>query len=706
MAPSTIRKAIGAVKDQTSIGLAMVSSNMAPELDVLVVKVTSHDDEPAEERHLREILHLTSSSRALTSYCVQAVARRLNKTRDWIVALKSVMFVHRLLSDGDPSFHQEVLYATRRGTRLLNLSDFRDEAHSKSWDHSAFVRTYALYLDQRLEFFLHERKNSPNPQPPIRERDRYQDRYRSPDPYNYGESSNGRYDNNRYDNRSDNGRYDNNRYDNRSDNGRYDNSRYDNRSDNGRYDNGRYDNGRYENSRSDNGRSPDYNRSPSYTTKSPSPYTSPKQKEEEPTNNKKEVTPVREMKPERLLNRMHHLQQLLDRFLACRPTGLAKHCRMVLVALYPIIRESFQLYADMCEVLGIILDRFFDMEQAECTKAFEAYASAAKQIDELCSFYAWCKDTGVARSSEYPEVQRITDKLLETLEEFMRDRAKPKSPEPAPEPVKEEEPVEDMNAIKALPPPEDWKPEEEVKPVEEVKETPPPPPPPQPEPDLVDLREDSISPDEQGNRLALALFSGPVSTFDSNDDSGVTSAWQNSAVEKADWELALVETASNLSKQKADLPGGFNPLILNGMYDQGTVTQHVSSNITTGSASSVALPITGKTTQVLALPAPDGSFQKIGGDPFAASLTIPPPSYVQMSDMDRKQQLLTQEQLMWNQYQREGMQGQSSLSKLDRNFNNGFGNNGFMPMPNNGMPYGMPPMAYAGPNTGYYYPTY
>jgi len=52
-------------------------------------------------------------------------------------------------------------------------------------------------------------------------------------------------------------------------------------------------------------------------------------------------------------------------------------------------------------------------------------------------------------------VQRVTDKLLETLEEFMRDRAKrPKSPprEPEPEPVKEE-PEPDMNSIKALPAP-------------------------------------------------------------------------------------------------------------------------------------------------------------------------------------------------------------------------------------------------------------
>ena len=37
--------------------------------------------------------------------------------------------------------------------------------------------------------------------------------------------------------------------------------------------------------------------------------------------------------------------------------------------------------------------------------------NATKHIDELIAFYNWCKDTGVARSLEYLDVQRITRKL-------------------------------------------------------------------------------------------------------------------------------------------------------------------------------------------------------------------------------------------------------------------------------------------------------
>jgi hypothetical protein len=108
---------------------------------------------------------------------------------------------------------------------------------------------------------------------------------------------------------------------------------------------------------------------------------------------------------------MSHLQRLIDRFLSCRPTGLAKNSRMILIALYPVVKESYQLYADIYKILAVLLDKFFDMEYPDCVKTFDAYVNATKHIDELIAFYNWCKDTGVARSSEYPDVQRITMKL-------------------------------------------------------------------------------------------------------------------------------------------------------------------------------------------------------------------------------------------------------------------------------------------------------
>ncbi|KAL9663192.1 hypothetical protein QQ045_028031 [Rhodiola kirilowii] len=617
----SIRKAVGAVKDQTSIGIAKVASNMAPDLEVAIVKATSHDEDPANEKHIRAVVNYVSSSNGYVHACVAALTKRLSKTRDWVVAIKSLVLVHRLLSDADPLFQHEIMHATRKGTRVLNMNDFKDEAHANSWDHSAFVKTYAMYLDQKLELMIFDRKSGSG-----------------------GGSGSGRGGDQRW------------------------------RSPPGRGQDYDYAGNRDE---------PVMRRSRSFGEVNGSAG----------RDERRAVTPLQEMKPERIFAKMGHLQRLLDRVLACRPTGMAKNCRLVLVALYPVVRESYQLYADICEVLAILLDKFFDMEYPDCVKAFSAYASAAKQIDELIQFYNWCKDVGVARTSEVPDVQRITDKLLETLEEFLKDRAKgQKSPEkreelPAPPP---EEPEPDMNEIKALPAPEIKAPPPPQEPKPETE-----PPMPQFTDDLVNLRDDGVTADDQGNKFALALFAGPAANgngswqaFPSDGQSDVTSAWQNPAAEvgKADWELALVESASNLTKQKNAMGGGLDPLLLNGMYDQGMVRQHTSTNaLAGGSASSVALP--GRnSTPVLALPAPDGTVETVNQDPFAASLAIPPPSYVQMSDMEKKQQLLSQEQQLWQQYASQGMQGPGSLAKL----------NGHGQASPQMMPYGMPP-------GGYYY---
>ncbi|XP_038879765.1 putative clathrin assembly protein At2g25430 [Benincasa hispida] len=557
MAQSTIRKAIGVMKDQTTISIAKVAGNMTPELDVLVVKATSHDEDPADDRYIREIVNLCSNySNGYVNACVVTISRRLSKTRDWIVALKSLIVVHRILIDGHPSFGEEIVYATRKGMRVLNLSGFRDEAHSNSWDHSSFLRFYALYLDELIENLVLEKRLKGGDE---------------------------------------------------------------------------------------------------------SCYRSRKQ------------SPWRSMRPERVVEELNQLLRMLDRVLACRPAGMAKNSRLVITALNLIIKESFGLYVEICDALGVLLDHFKEMEYVDCLRAFDVCANAAKNINDLVEFYGWCKDVGIARSSEYPEVQMITHNLLITLGGFLKEMSRrPKDfdemrTEEEMKPLPVNESGYDMNEIKALPLLENCAPvPQSILRTQSPKE------------DLVNLREDGVSADEQGNKLALALFSGPPitnpngswETFSSNHEPEVSSAWQTPAAEfgKPDWELTLVETASHLSKQKPDMGGCFDPLLLNGMYDQETVRRHVNAVQFGGSSSSVAVALQGQgnaAAQVLALPAPDGTAEPIGyRDPFAASLTVPPPSYVQIAEMEKKQELLTQEQLLWKQYGRDGMQGQGGLGKL------------------------------------------
>jgi hypothetical protein len=98
-------------------------------------------------------------------------------------------------------------------------------------------------------------------------------------------------------------------------------------------------------------------------------------------------------------------------------------------------------------------------------------------------------------------------------------------------------------------------------------------------------------------------------------------------------------------------------MVLDGMYGHAMANATVASaQAFSGSASSVAMRPPG--APMLALPAPPGDCGAvIGADPFAASALVPPPTYVQMSDLQTKQQLLTREQMVWQRYGKNGMQG-------------------------------------------------
>ncbi|KAL8189604.1 hypothetical protein R6Q57_029170 [Mikania cordata] len=239
------------------------------------------------------------------------------------------MLVHRLLIDGDPVFGQEIMFASRKGTRVLNMSDFRVEALSNYWDHSRFVKNYGMYLNQKLEFIAFERKLSP---------------LGFRDDNGYGIS----------------------------------------------------------------------HKSRSYGDL------------DELWGERKDVkvvrTPVRGMKPDRVLERLNKLLRLIDRVLSCRLAGSAKSSKMVFVVLCLVLNESFRFYADICESLGVLLDMFQEMEYGNCVKTFDQYDNAAKTIDELVDFYSWSKESGVVRASAFPEVQKVTDKILRTLDRFLRDK--------------------------------------------------------------------------------------------------------------------------------------------------------------------------------------------------------------------------------------------------------------------------------------------
>ncbi|XP_062208685.1 putative clathrin assembly protein At4g02650 [Phragmites australis] len=509
MAPSKLRQALGAAKDQTSIALARAggADEASADLVVAIVRATVHGEGvPTDERHVQEIITLTRYSRARVAACVASVSRRLGRTRAWHVALKALALVHRLLADGDPAYEQEVFLATRRGRRMLDMSRFGDHdcARSRAWDFSAFVRAYAGYLDDRLKHRMQGR--------------------------GVGVASPSKW-------------------------------------------------------RLDGGRDSFHDTDVTYEV-------------DEAWALVPRDRPATETATEDLIASAQQLRHLLDRFIACRPRGKARTNRVVCAALYMLVKESVVMYCELTEVMAVLIDRFAELETPGCVRVHSIFTSLAKLVDELDDFYSWCKATAVCRPSDVPALERVKQKKLDLMDEFIRGRqalASQKSHSPA-VPLSPQSPGVKKYGNKAG----KVAPAESAGSLVAVDDK---------MADFLNLDEDTSPPSasgkEHGQKLALALFDG--------NSAEASPKWVVFEDSSADWETSPVQSSSSSAATRP--PGA----------------------------------------TALALPPPPGASSAAAAwaDPFAASLAMPAPTYVQMTDLQTRQRLLVEEQMAWQQYERQ-----------------------------------------------------
>ncbi|KAG6650608.1 hypothetical protein CIPAW_06G055700 [Carya illinoinensis] len=81
---------------------------------------------------------------------------RFGRTRCWRVALECLLLFHRLLRSvpEESSFRSELLWARSNGLITLYPCHFRDDSsYSASEEYTAFIRSYALLLDEALDCF-------------------------------------------------------------------------------------------------------------------------------------------------------------------------------------------------------------------------------------------------------------------------------------------------------------------------------------------------------------------------------------------------------------------------------------------------------------------------------------------------------------------------------------------------------------------------
>lgn len=97
---------------------------------------------------------------------------------------------------------------------------------------------------------------------------------------------------------------------------------------------------------------------------------------------------------------------------------------MVMVALYPLLVQSFQIYQDLKEVMGVLTNRFDELNIPLAVKVYGIFRRVSTQYEELEMFYDWCKSVGIARTSEYPAIDKISQTKLDNMDERIKEKSK------------------------------------------------------------------------------------------------------------------------------------------------------------------------------------------------------------------------------------------------------------------------------------------
>eukprot|EP00899_Mesostigma_viride_P017511 jgi/Mesvir1/25761/Mv01938-RA.1 len=156
MQRGTSKKSTQAVLGSLSDNVKVLSANFGgdfKEVDIAVVKATNHDEVPPKEKHVRTLLSVVGGARPRSDvmYVIQGIHKRMKGSTSWLVVLKSLIVFHRCMREVDPSFAEQLARYASKHSNLLNMANFKDDSSPDAWDYSAWVRTYSLYLEERLE---------------------------------------------------------------------------------------------------------------------------------------------------------------------------------------------------------------------------------------------------------------------------------------------------------------------------------------------------------------------------------------------------------------------------------------------------------------------------------------------------------------------------------------------------------------------------
>lgn len=153
---SKIRVALGTMKDHASIGKAMMYNHHHQHdgfssIEIAVLRATNHDNGTIDDKYMHEILFLVSNSPNSIPFLAERISRRLSKTKDPLVSLKTLVLIHRLLRGGNRSFEKELCKSHVSG-HLQIMCNNSDPFSSVG----NFLQNYASYLEERMSWLINQ----------------------------------------------------------------------------------------------------------------------------------------------------------------------------------------------------------------------------------------------------------------------------------------------------------------------------------------------------------------------------------------------------------------------------------------------------------------------------------------------------------------------------------------------------------------------
>ncbi|KAI3964204.1 hypothetical protein MKX01_025014 [Papaver californicum] len=156
-----LRLVVGSVKDQASISKAMIyrKDGYLSDIDIAILRATTHDQLPIDDKQLHEILFLVSNSSPSSisiPYLSRKISNRLRKTKNHFVALKMLLLVHRLLRGGDRKFEQGFRKSHLNGHLEILSQHHRHRCRHRHLNHDFFLHNYASFIEERMSWFMNQ----------------------------------------------------------------------------------------------------------------------------------------------------------------------------------------------------------------------------------------------------------------------------------------------------------------------------------------------------------------------------------------------------------------------------------------------------------------------------------------------------------------------------------------------------------------------